>query len=128
MRPPRFRLRTLLVAVAVAAVLMGGTNWALVVIDLRRTYLASARFHSQEAARYSRSSSELSRLFRDERTHPFTFDPLPGPHRKGESAARGDVIAAYHAAYAAYHAALRRKYERAAARPFLPVAPDPPPP
>jgi hypothetical protein len=27
-----------------------------------------------------------------------------------------------------YYAALRRKYERAAARPWLPVEPDPPPP
>ena len=90
MRPPCFRLRTLLVAVAVVGAVFG-----VEVMRRRRAYyLDRASGHFIAAAPYT----------------PGYFGDHPDP------------------AKAAFHEAMRRKYERAAARPWLPVAPDPPPP
>ena len=49
-----------------------------------------------------------------ETTLPIPLPPLPGYHRRPE--------------LAAYHVRMRRKWERAAACPWLPVEADPPPP
>jgi hypothetical protein len=102
MRPPRFRLRTLLIAVAVVSVALGG--------ELMRRRRIS---HREQAASHS-DAEELSRAYADDARGQ------PGPIAP-QRVAWGEVLAAY-------HAAMSRKYERAARYPWLPVAPDPPPP
>jgi hypothetical protein len=98
MRPPRFRLRSLLIAVAILATLLG------VGVKLRRDaaqYDRLSRRHSGEAGAW-----ELRLAGR-----------VVGP-----SQARAILGRAH------WHDAMAEKYRRAAARPWLPVAPDPPPP
>ena len=48
--------------------------------------------------------------------------------RDGLTPAAAEALGARIEAAISYHAALFRKYERAARYPWLPVAPDPPPP
>jgi hypothetical protein len=93
----RWRLRTLLVAVAVAAVVL----WAA---SVRAGRLRLAEHHSR-----------LSRQLKARAAHRGG----PGPAKRARRRA---------ARQAAQHAELARKYERAAARPWLPFAPGPPPP
>ena len=90
MRPPRFRLRTLLVAVAVAAVVSG----VEVMRRRRACYQGRASDHAFAAI----------------------------PYTPGYLGDRPDQ------AKAAFHEAMRVKYERAARCPWLPVPPDPPAP
>ena len=88
MRLPRFRLRTLVVAVAGLAVAV-----AMASLSIRSAaYSQLAEYHRVEAFRSSYPGA------------------LNGPARL------------------ARHLELHSKYERAARYPWLPVAPDPPPP
>lgn len=54
----------------------------------------------------------------------------PDPHTAGylKTADGADAESERRGRRAAYHARMKQKYERAAARPWLTVAPDPPPP
>ena len=113
MRPPRFRLRTLLVAVAV----VGAGLWSGRLIGSRRGYAQRAQGHG---------STERSYLDRAEREERFARD-LRALGYRGEFGRDFPDLDRYRCR-ATYHDALRRKYERAAARPWLPVAPDPPEP
>ena len=88
MRPPRFRLRTLMVAVVFAAVALGGFE----MLRRRERFLALAAYHASRAVSLTRYYS--------------FFFPRKLP----------------------WHLDMQRKYERAATRPWLPIAPDPPPP
>ena len=92
MRPPRFRLRTLLVAVAVAGLLLGCAR-----------DLGLAACHQMRVMRVGYTSMGLT-CWVDSRGVPVT-------ERRS-----------------AWHEAMRNTYLRAAALPWLPVPPDPPPP
>ena len=107
MRLPRFRIRTLMIAVAVVGLLAG-----LVVALTRRS--AGLR---QQAASFAQVSNQeaLQGMYIERRYHWGPAEP------------EKPIIAA-HFRRSDYYAALRAKYERAARRPWLPVAPDPPPP
>jgi len=100
MRFPRFRLRTLLMVVAVLALVMAVST----AIARRSVALAQlAKFHG------SRAELALAcRLYRD--------------------ASGRTCLARVLTPRFDYHSSLRRKYEYAASRPWLPVPPDPPPP
>lgn len=115
----RFTVRRLMVAVAVAAVLMG-----LVAQGLRRaSLLRLADYHAREARRYRTivvSSASVAADYRAGR---------PGLEGDYEAGARlySDQVR-WFGPLADHHEALRGKYERAARRPWLPVEPDLPPP
>jgi hypothetical protein len=98
MRLPRFRLRTLMIAVAVAAVATGGE------VMRRRSV------HSRKQARYYADLVRIAPMFHLSREMP------------PEQAWR------YRQAQIRWWQQMARKYERAARYPFLSVAPDPPPP
>lgn len=101
MRYPRlrFRLHALLVLIAMAAVAMGG------IVGLRRRgemLQRKASFHSREA----QSAADVA----------WGYRRFAGGN--AEEAARFGRLHAY-------HLGLRRKYEQAANRPWLPVTTDP---
>lgn len=103
MRAPRFRLRTLMLAVAIVAVALAAdvcyrrhAAFGLRAEQCRRG--ASAAYMSEQAARLR------NRFDHDPRTTAAFFQR------------------------AEYYEALGAKYQRAARYPWLPVAPDPPPP
>jgi hypothetical protein len=108
MRLPRYRLRTLLIAVAVVALGMG-------------TIVGLARPRES----YLRQATQHRKLSNDARLYVMSIDHRylhwgPSEPERTEMAAyerRGD-----------YHAALQAKYERAARYPWLPVDPDRPEP
>jgi hypothetical protein len=146
MTPPRFRLRTLLFAVAVVAVVLGSGIEAARLGRLARAY-------RQQAARHERLRVRCSHLG-EETIDRFLFGvhhrPPSEVRRPGLDDARGrftltvedydpDWVSEYGRAEVAYeirgwgreairHARLKEKYLRAAARPWLPVEPDPPEP
>jgi hypothetical protein len=100
MRLPRFRLRALMIAVAVAAVVLA----VYAGIERRRSYLrAVARHHLEMVAANSivhRDGDQMS------------YEP--GPSLRKCQLAR-------------YHFDLWRKYTRVARHPWLSIEPDPPP-
>jgi hypothetical protein len=100
MRQPRFRLRTLLIGVAVAGMVLGG---AAHVPRLAHR----SRFCAMKATAYAADEQLFGEAAR------FATDP---------------AIAAKYRRKADWYARLRRKWVLASRIPFLPVAPDPPPP
>jgi hypothetical protein len=106
------RLRSLLVLVALAA----GTLACIEMRRRQRTYRDRAWYHLAAS----------DQLVRDSRWHFCLFSLT---ERQAE-AIRSRVSAERTALLTAseYHRRLHRKYERAAERPWLPIAPDPPPP
>jgi hypothetical protein len=108
MRLPRYRLRTLLIAVAVAALGIG----TIVGLARRRdSYLRQAAHHRELGSDAWMHASSIERRY---------LHWGPSEPERAEMAAyerRGD-----------YHAALQAKYERAARYPWLPVEQDRPEP
>jgi hypothetical protein len=105
-RPP---IRNLLLTVAGLAVVLGVT------VGLCRrseSFQQAALSHAREAEFYVFDPWGLTRL----RNLDGTEDP-------GNATRVKQYRRLYH-----HHRRLKEKYERAAARPWLPVAPDPPPP
>jgi hypothetical protein len=142
MRWPRFRLRTLLIVVAVAALLTEGGFWIARVkghADLRwetaslydamagnyrrdeRLFLRSAVAYAEGAERYARMSEEARDGDRASR-----WREQSASLRKSMSRSRAD--AALCSRRAGHYEQLARKYRRLAARPWLPLEPDPPEP
>src|SRR3954469_25325987 len=106
MRIPRFRVRTLMIAVAVVAVALGaGRRRQRAPTFLQR----AAEFAERETTSWLMVEASCRR------------NPLPGLIVVHEDPMR-------HRWWALYLGRLRRKYERAARYPWLPVPPDPPPP
>ena len=108
----RCRLRTLLVLVALAA----GTLACIEMRRRQRTYRDRAWYHFAAS----------DQLARDSRRHLCMFcftEPQAQAIRSRVSAERTALVVA-----SEYHRRLHKKYLRAAQRPWLPVAPDPPPP
>ena len=108
MRLPRYRLRTLLIAVAVAALGMG----TIVGLARRREYyLRQAAHHrklSDDAQLYAMS---IERRYLHWRPSEPELAEMAAYERRSD-----------------YQAALQAKYERAARYPWLPVEPDRPEP
>jgi hypothetical protein len=122
MRLPRvrFTVRWMMLAVAVAAVVIGGT----VIARRQRVYRVRAAFHAQQeqvaAKRWRHWSQAEVRLSRP-----------PGDRNPPRSDQEPQIVVEmvdYSRNRAAYHARLRVKYERLARYPWLTIAPDPPSP
>ena len=122
MRLPRVRLtvRQMMVAVAVVAVVTGGT----VIARRQDVYRVRAVFHAQQehvaANRWRHWSQEAIRL-----SGPPGDRNQPGSDQERQLAV---AMVAYSRNRAAHHARLRVKYERVARYPWLPIDPDPPSP
>jgi hypothetical protein len=116
---PRYTLRWMMVAVAIAGIGLGGYR------------MHRHRLRSLERARsYAESERYCSFMWSEVSAYPnFRW---PGDHRppsSPEELRKAEEVA--HSSWERkidYHANLRRKYERAARYPWLPVAPDPPEP
>jgi hypothetical protein len=131
MRPPRFRLRTLLIAVlAVGLILWGRALWGR-----RNSYLLQADLHATQvkvwrelAGRTERREYEtmLEEGLRAGRFPPEARTLVERDIEHGDK--RRALTLSAQSRQADYHARLMEKYLRAAARPWLPVAPDPPTP
>jgi hypothetical protein len=116
-RPPRFHLRTFLIAVAVVAVALGIVPMG----RLRARYSERAAGHVESAQFYLE--------------HPRAADQghggclkigAKGPIEEIEAAYRR--VAPKYRRIADYHSLMARKYERAARYPWLPAERDPLPP
>jgi hypothetical protein len=125
MRLPRvrFTIRRIMIVVASVALLMGGLR----LLWLRSAYRKAALAH----AAYENLARTLQRMVenegKDERELEIAFGMKVEPEPEPVKATRA-ADARVNRKTAEYHAALRQKYERAAARPWAPIAPDPPPP
>src|SRR5262245_36624811 len=112
MRFPRFRIRTLMIAVVVAGLILGGLEISrrrAMLLALAESHMAEERMHrlSVEAAtneaEYEASQRSLAgeRLWRER--------------------------AEYNAREASRHGQMAKQYLQAARSPWLPAPPDPPP-
>ena len=123
----RFRVRTLMLAVAILALLLGGIeavklNRLAGAYRKRAAYYAGAETQARKAVQFWTANAARCRS-RSETAHNFAGRlAFRGTAALSEKDARDCTILAEH------NARLRHKWERAAARPWLPVAPDPPPP
>ena len=104
MRLPRFRLCSLLIAVAVVGLVLGGGVWA---DRMRRR----SRHYVQCAEWYALCKKQCEHL------EDFSLEVKKNPDQ-----------AALYARKARLHSRLEEKYRRAAARPWLPLPPVPPDP
>jgi hypothetical protein len=108
MKPPRFSLRWLMVAVAVAAMLIGGVVlWRKRSLHLERATVEAAS---------EMQSRALIKVYESAITTSAAPSVADGYRHWVE----------VHREEADYHGMLRSKYERAARHPWLSVAPDPP--
>jgi len=122
----------MVVAVAIVAVILGAAIWLVEMIHRLSTYRqTAAAFDRQE--REARKEQE-QRLWLAASLGKDAESQTRMP-RLLESAKNAAELAGYHRRLAAQsgqraddYARLRRKYERAATRPWLPIEPDPPAP
>ncbi len=136
MRLPRMTTRRWMVAVAVMGLLMGGVVGGVRLKRRHDYFLNLVEFHLQlerqyvpweRAARNSLQQSDLTLNFLEAARHAESNDGVelgilrPAVEWERQSATR-------FAQAIAYHAAMARKYRRAARYPWLPVEPDPPEP
>ncbi len=116
----RFTIKRAMLAVAVLALIMGGAR----VVWLRDRYRKAAAYY----AAMEKLQRELQRFtVKDaaaEEELAIAFGMKVTAEGKEQAAAEARAMQPIIDDYAA----LRHKYERAAARPWLPVDPDPPPP
>jgi hypothetical protein len=125
MRLPRFRIRTLMIAVAVVGVTLASGRFAQIGGRFRR--IAAAHRRNQSAL--ARQAHEF-----EKQAHWATWDavaqfPLSVPDRPWSELASDSRNEAWHLRrVSAREGQLAAKYERAARRPWLPVLPDPPEP
>jgi hypothetical protein len=139
MRPPRFRLRTLLIAVAVAGMACGAEGMRrrrARALDLRYSHAArerSCRYLERQHAATAAHNEAEARKHRVAAAAHGDGTPQEG-FQTGfavamEAAAReGRSSERRYRESARYHGELARKYGRLARSPWLPVAPDLPPP
>ena len=118
MRLPKFRVWTLMIAVAILAIALGfwrSLHYSGLAVSAAKRERAAIIMEAQEriAAAYFRSM-----IGRPRRHNDITWE---------SSARYADTLAAEARAQAAREASSRRKYERAAFLPFLPVWSDAPP-
>jgi hypothetical protein len=122
MRIPRMRytMKRMMLAVAVLALIMGGLR----IVWLRDGYRKAAAYYASLEKLHRESRRFVEDGGRAEEELALAFgEKVSGEDKKQQSTeVRGWQR------LSDYCAALRRKYERAAARPWIPVDPDPPPP
>jgi hypothetical protein len=111
MRMPRFRVRTLMIVVAVLALPLG------LCMERRSRFLRLAAEHAREAYR---GGSALPMIFDNSGPEPRYCDDSGRELSASEAEQR--------IALNSWHDSLALKYRRAAASPWLPVEPDPPEP
>lgn len=121
MRVPRFRIRTMMVAVAVLGTALG------VLAERRARFLRRAAYHRTQFNPVSFTVAAF----------PGTGGPIPAASESGLTElvawdSQGNELTAdqerAHSALNAWNSTLVNKYEHAARYPWLPVEPDPPPP
>lgn len=100
MRMPRFRIRMMMVLIAIAALLLTG-------LARRSMFQGIAEYHRVHAGVEASASEIVSIVMLEHADGAIEFDSWPR-HR--------------------WHKDLQKKYERAARYPWLPVEPDPPEP
>ena len=121
---PRVRLRTLMIAVAVAAVMIGaGLMWRRAV-GYRARAVAAANAKAVWAGSATISETIASRLTDAESREPDPQERLVLHSRAADHASQ----AAMGRARAGYYLAMEGKYRRAARYPWFTVEPDLPPP
>ena len=111
MQLPRFRLRTLMLAVAIVAIVLR-------LAPLRAEMNRRSDFYRQRAAYHAAlaAAHRIAGKTQELRADRSKEDADAARHREGAAAS---------AKVAAYHAGMRDKYNRVARYPWLPVEPDP---
>jgi hypothetical protein len=109
---PRFTIRLMMVLVAVAALALSVGVTRRRMANLSFTYLARATEYQSKAEVARVSALESEYLSQHGRT------PDPKYAQRGIGYRR----------LSAFYLTMKRKYERAATQPWLPIAPDPAPP
>jgi hypothetical protein len=110
MRRPRFRLRTLLIAVTVVAVIV----WGAEMFRRRERALGSARNYGYAESHYRSILARCDEILASRSQYPEDWG------------ARYTNLATQVRPLAWHAAQMRRKHERAALFPWLSVTPDPP--
>jgi hypothetical protein len=125
MRLPRvqFKMRGMLIAVASVALLMGGLR----LFRLRSVYQKAAVAHLAHENLARTLQSFVENEGKNERELEIAFGMRVEQESEAVKAKRA-ADSRLNQRTAEYHAALKHKYERAASRPWVPIAPDPPPP
>ena len=125
MRLPRvrFTVRGMLIAVASIALLMGGLR----LVWLRSVYRKAALAHAAYENLARTLQSMVENDGKDERELAIAIGMKVAPESEAVRAKRA-ADASVNQKTAEYHATLKQKYERAASRPWVALAPDPPPP
>jgi hypothetical protein len=137
---PRFRVRGLMVLVAVVAVAIVAARGAVTLTPKVRQYRSRAQGHGSEAKMwhgYARAA-ELGWVVIDQSTQSLDFDDHGGnvpagghpPSRRAavEGSRRRAALAKACRSQASFHEEMRQKWLRSAFRPWEDVPPDPPPP
>jgi len=126
---PRFRVRTFMIAVAVVGLVCAATGRFR---QLRTIYGQRAAMHASKGlwanttGRWTRITAPVQ--FSDESDQDGVWAPPP-PQSPAEARLEGERIEQQMRAAdreCDYHAKMQKKYEYAAAHPWLPVPPDPP--
>jgi hypothetical protein len=138
MRLPRYSLRTLLVTTAIIAAVLGA--WSLRRMSQRHSAVAAMHRKAQREVAEQRDilakgvSRREGESYKPDEAVKFARSEWEAELIRERVALRANFAEALQkrvhelTALATYHAKMRDKYERAAAYPWLSVAPDPPRP
>ena len=133
----RFTVRRFMVAVAIVALVLGGITEAVRLRRLAVGYRLAAREHDSREqsslleAKLQDLIAEGHRTYASEIRERFESRRIwnePGARKQAMLGEWASDDAAFYRRQAAYHAGLKRRYERAASRPWESLTPDPPPP
>jgi hypothetical protein len=119
----RFTVRGMMIAVASVALFMGGLRLLWVRSVYRKAAIAHAAYENLARTLQTMVENEGE----NERELLAAFGMKVEPESEAVKAKRS-ADARVNLRAAEYHAALKHKYEKAASRPWAPIAPDPPPP
>jgi hypothetical protein len=140
MNRPRFRLRSVMVGVAVAALALGATVQATRLKRTAALHLARASAHGTAELKYGKrlqaiadeeqKATDRARMIetlqKEDRDDPKTWAEIKTQNQK--IVAQLQALKAANAKLYDYHARMRVKYERAARHPWIFLDPDPPAP